>query len=124
MTKVSGKVNLFTFYLLPFLVSVGFVNNEAENLALLDVVETYNTNVVSRILRTARLNFAQYFTGGSSAEQRQLPQCPVELGGFRNFVELDRRNVTLRQNVLNLLFDLSVVQGGKIRKGLVAALFW
>ncbi len=60
---------------LPALVSAsgGFVNDKAENLALLDVVKTYNTDKAVAILRTARLNFVQYFLSGFSTKQRQFP---------------------------------------------------
>jgi len=55
---------------LPALVSIRLVNDKAENLALLDVIEAYNTDKAVGILRTAGLNFAQHFLSTSSAEQR------------------------------------------------------
>jgi len=100
------------------------MNDKAENLALLNVVETYNADVAIAILRTARLDFVEYFVGALSAEQRQFPHCPVAFGWLGRFVKFNRRNITLAEDVLNLLGNLSIAQGGKVGKGFVPTLFW
>jgi hypothetical protein len=111
---------------LPALVSAatGLVNDKAENLALFDVVKANNTDEAVAILRTTRLYFAQHFLSTSSTEQRQFPQCPVVYSRLRGFVEFDRWNVALIQNVLNLLGNLSIGEGRKVGKGFVTTLFW
>jgi hypothetical protein len=49
------------------------VNNKAEDLALLDIVEANNPNETIRVFRTTSLDFVQHFLNTFSAKQRQLP---------------------------------------------------
>jgi hypothetical protein len=100
------------------------VYDEALDLALLDVVESNNTDEATRIARAASLNFGQNFLRSSGAEQGQLPKSPVVDSWIGIFVEFDRRVETLLKGVLDLTSDLSIAQRGKIRKSFVTTLFW
>jgi len=93
----------------------GFVDDEAEDLALLDVVEADDADVAVGIFGATGLYLVQDFAHVSGAEQRQLPHRPVVFCGFRGLVEFDCRNVTLIDDVLDLLGNLGVGQGGQVR---------
>jgi hypothetical protein len=100
------------------------VYDEALDLALLDVVESNNTDEATRIARAASLNFAQNFLRSSSVEQGQLPKSPVVDRRIGIFVEFDRWVETLLKGVLDLTSDLSIAQRGKVGKSFVMTLFW
>lgn len=101
----------------------GFVNDEAEDLALLHVVETNHPNKAVGILRTTGLNFAQHFLGGGGVKQGQLPHSPVVNLRIRGFIELDRRDIALTKDVSNLLLNLRVCERRQIGHGFVTTLF-
>jgi hypothetical protein len=102
---------------------VGLVNDKAQHLALLDVVETHNTDVGTGVLRTASAYFTENFLSARGAKQRQLPQSPVVLLRIRIFAELYSRNVALVEDVLELSGDLSIRQRRKVGQGFVTTLF-
>lgn len=103
--------------------SVWLVNDEAENLALLDIIKTHDADEAVGVLRLARLHFIHDFVNGGGVKQRQLPQRPVVLGRFRRFAELYAGNVTLVKDVLKLSVDLSIGERRQVRKGFVTTLF-
>jgi hypothetical protein len=88
------------------------VNDEAQNLALLDVVETNNPHVTAIVFGTARTDFAQDFGSRSGIEQRQLPQGPEVLTRFGIFAKFHSGDIALIQDVLDLSSDLIVRQRG------------
>jgi len=104
-------------------VVVGLVNDEAEHLALLDVVEANYTDVRARVLRAASAHFVENFLSASCAEQRQLPQGPVVLLRVRIFAEFNSGDIALVEDVLELSGDLSVRQRGEVRQSFVTTLF-
>jgi len=88
------------------------VNDEAQNLTLLDVVETNNPHVAAIVFGTASTDFAQDFGSRSGIEQRQLPESPEVLLGLRIFAKFHSGNIALIQDVLYLSRDLIVRQRG------------
>jgi hypothetical protein len=103
--------------------ATGFVDDEAENLALLDVVKSNNPHIGVTVSVAALIDFLKHFLNTVCVKQRKLPHCPVVVGGFRSFVELDRREITLVEDVLNLLSDLLIAQRRQVGKSFVAAFF-
>lgn len=99
------------------------MNDEAENLALLHVIETHDADKAVAVLRAASFDFIQHFVGGGSVEQRKLPQRPVVLSRFGTFAEFHTRNVALIQNVLDLTGNLGIREGGQVGESLETALF-
>jgi hypothetical protein len=99
------------------------VNDEAQHLALLDVVETHNTDVGVGVLRAASTYFVENFLSAACTEQRQLPQSPVVLLGGRIFTEFNSGDIALVEDVLELSGDLSVRQRGEVRQSFVTTLF-
>lgn len=99
------------------------MHDKEHHLALLDVVETYNTYIAVGVLRAALLNFRQYFLRALGVEQGQLPHGPVVNLGVRGFVELNAGDVALVEHVLDLTVDLSIRQRRQVRKGFVTNLF-
>jgi hypothetical protein len=95
-------------------VGVGLVNDKAQYLALLDVVEANYTDVGAGVLRAASAHFTENFLSIRSTKQRQLPQGPVVLLRIRIFAELYSRDVALVENVLELFADLGVRQRRKV----------
>ena len=90
------------------------MNNEAQYLALLDVVKANYTDVGAGVLRAASAHFTENFLSASCAKQRQLPQGPVVLLRIGIFAELYSGDVALVKNVLELFADLGVRERGKV----------
>jgi hypothetical protein len=90
------------------------VNDEAENLALLHVIETHDPDVGVGILRTASFYFIEYFGRSSSVEQRKLPQSPIVHFWCGAFAEFYSGDVALIQNVLHLLVNLAIAEGWQV----------
>ena len=99
------------------------MDDEAQDLALLDIVKAHNADIAVAVSAAALVDFAQDFLNARCVKQGQLPQRPVVLGGVRNFVELDRRNIALIENVLNLLGNLLIAQGRQVGKRFKALFF-
>ena len=53
-------------------------------------------------------DFIQNFTGALSIEHRQLPHGPVVNFRVRSFVELNSREISLLENIVDLTLDLSI----------------
>jgi hypothetical protein len=103
--------------------TTGLVNDEANGLTLLDIVEADNTDVAVGVLRTTLAHFVEYLLRRVAVKQRQLPESPVVICRGRIFFKLNCRDKTLVKHVIDLLVDLLITQRGKVGKGFVTALF-
>lgn len=103
--------------------AVRFVNDEAEHLALLDVVKADDADVAIAERIAAFVDFAQHFLHAPCVKQRQLPHRPEVLGWLRSFVKFYSGNVALIEDVLNLPGDLLIIERRQIRQRFVAAFF-
>nr|OEJ73417.1 hypothetical protein BH720_19445 [Desertifilum tharense IPPAS B-1220] len=103
--------------------AVGLVDDEAQNLALLNIVETDNANIAVAVFRTASIHFVHHFFHRLSGKHRQLPHRPVVHFWLRGFAEFYCGEEALIQDVLDLTGHLRVRQRGQIRKSFVATFF-
>lgn len=99
------------------------VNDEAHHLTLFDVVKCHNADKAVGVLRAALLHFAQHFLRRGAVEHRQLPHRPVVLLRCRRLTELNAREVTLLNRVLDLTSNLSIGQRRQVGKRLKTLLF-
>ena len=118
----TGRKSQRNCYETVGLEAVGFVNDEANGLALLDIVKPSYADVGIRVFLTALAHFGQHFLGAAAVEQRQFPHGPVVLFWGGVFAEFDRGDVALADHVLDLLDDLLIRQRGQVREGFVTTL--
>ena len=71
------------------------MNDEANGLALFDVVETHYFDVAVGVLGAAFPNFIQHFLSGGAVEQGEFPHCPIVHFSSRAFAKFHTGNKAL-----------------------------